>query len=55
MIRLFRFLYALIKYVLKGDSVSSDKYNNRLDEFLPIIEERLSTTAELIKVIKRIA
>ena len=43
MIRLFRFLYALIKYVLKGDSVSSDKYNNRL-EICNICKDKCGST-----------
>jgi hypothetical protein len=29
--RVLRFLYALIKYILIGDRVTSDKYNMRMD------------------------
>ena len=51
MIRLFRFLYALIKYVLKGDSVSSDKYNNRL-EICNICKDKCGSTCNKTKSFK---
>jgi len=30
MIRVFRFIYALIKFILIGDTVDDNKYNTRL-------------------------
>ena len=42
MIRVFRFIYALIKFILIGDTVDDDKYNTRLvicDKCKLVIEE----------------